>query len=63
MELIVNMEKGYQTLLKSMQTTSKMVDQMVQLRLGTDSKKGLEKKQSIDGSLNLSAGRETQTQL
>ena len=36
---------------------------MVQLRLGADSGKGLEKKQSIDGSLNLSAGRETQTQL
>ena len=36
---------------------------MVQLRLGNDSGKGLEKKQSIDGSLNLSAGRETQTQL
>ena len=50
-------------MVNSMKTTSKMVDQMVQLKLINDDRQDLEKKQSAEDSLNLSAGRETQTQL
>ena len=63
MELIVNMEIGLQTVVNSMKTTSRIVDQMVALNLHNKDAKDHDRKNSVDGSLNLSAGRETQTQL